>query len=240
MRMKNNPNILIYDIETSLETAAVFSPKTEYINAAMMLTERHMLSAAWSWWPSRRVWSSSIESPGDDAALTTQLWTLFAHADAVVAHYGDGFDVKYVAARCAFHGLPPLKPATQVDTWKIAKRRFLLNYNRLDYISTFLGGPPKMDAPRDWWLRALRGDMAAIKLIERYNRGDIRALRYVFDKLSPWTAPAVNRALGAERGACPSCGAAALIAGGTRTTKTRSYVRYVCTRCGAWTVGGAR
>lgn len=242
------PRVLLFDLETSLQSALIFDPKTEYVSFENLLTERHIISCAWQWHPSRTVYVASLaddparfaRDPHDDSALVARFAEAWNAADACVAHYGDGFDARYLRTRVAAHGYRPLKPIAQIDTWKMAKRgRY--NSNRLDYLSKLFGGPRKAAAPHAWWRSAFLGDIGAVRRIARYNAQDIRVLRHVYDRLAPHAPESFHRGIYADRPACPSCGSAHMTrASGARITRNGAYVRWQCQDCGAWARGSKR
>jgi hypothetical protein len=140
--------ILLYDIETSLQTAAIFQPGgNEWIRPENLLTERHLISACWMWLGEDKVHSVSLlddpkrfkADPHDDKHVVTELHKAMQEAHCTIAHYGDSFDLRYLKTRALYHGLEPLPPTPSIDTKKIAKANFYFNYNNLDYIGKTLG-----------------------------------------------------------------------------------------------------
>jgi len=62
--------------------------------------------------------------PQNDKYLIKELWDVFDQADIIIAHHGDGFDIKKSNARFVFHNLQPPSPYKSIDTLKIARKYF--------------------------------------------------------------------------------------------------------------------
>jgi len=242
--MNKEPNILVWDIETSFNVVATFSLFNDApINHRNVLQEWNIISVSWKWLGEKKVHSISVAddaamfeaNPGNDYAICVKMQELFEKADAVVHHYGDKFDLPKVNARLAFHRLAPLKPVVQIDTKKIASKHFKFNSNRLDYLGIFLGVGQKIDTPPDLWLRCLYGDKKAVEEMVRYNKGDVKLLEAVFNVLYPFAALSINKRLFLDKDdICPKCGGKHLQYRGYRYTLARKYRRFQCTDCGSW------
>lgn len=242
------PKILIYDIETSLQTVAVFQlAGNDWIQPSNIVQERHMISACWQWLGESKVHSVSLlddpkrfkADPHDDYHVAKTLHGVMSEADVIVAHYGDSFDNKYVATRILVHGLDPLPPIQTVDTKKIAKQRFYFNSNSLDYIGKQLNCGGKINTPGGLWLTILKEGNSqkaidAIKTMVIYNKRDVTLLRDVFLKLRPYIPNYISRELFGKEG-CPRCGSKKIQSRGTYYAQTRTYRRWQCMgECKGW------
>ncbi len=91
------------------------------------------------------------------------------------------------------------------------------------------------------WVNTMKGEPRARKVMEKYNKHDVRLLERLYIVLRPWIKSHPNLAVwsGLTNGSvCPNCGARhSLIRRGTYTAKTRQYVRFTCKVCGAWSRG---
>lgn len=236
------PRILLWDIETSLELAAVFDLKyNEFIDPANLVTERYVICAAWKWLGAKQIHTTSVldrpalfkKAPSNDQHVIRTLHNVLSQADVIVAHNGDQFDTKYVETRMLFHGLAPLPPITSIDTCTVAKQRFKFNSNKLDYLGAFLNVGRKKPTTNGLWLRVLKGDRSAIREMVEYNKGDVALLERVFTKLRPYIANHVNRQLFGQTG-CPRCGSPKIQSRGTHRAISRVYQRWQCQACGGW------
>lgn len=108
-----------------------------------------------------------------------------AEADELVAHNGNRFDLKWFHTQCLQHGLDPLPEPKTVDTLTIARRRFYLNSNRLEYLGKVLLGQEK-DKPdfETWKAITLDNDQDALKEMVEYCKRDVRLLEKVYNKMA--------------------------------------------------------
>lgn len=243
--MKNNkPRVLFYDIETSHNIATIFDLFTEHIGHDNILQEKYIICAAFKWQGDKKVGTVSVlddpkrfaKNPNDDYHVVKYLHGVLSSADAIVAHYGDKFDIKVFNARAIYHGLPPLPPILQIDTHKMARKKFKFNCNRLDYLGKYFKLGSKIKTDITLWLRCLRGERKAIQEMVHYNKGDVTLLEKIYDKLAPYVSNGLNMNLfvEAEDAVCPYCGGQHLQHRGFRYTKTRVYKRMQCQDCYSW------
>lgn len=240
----SNPRILFFDIESSLQLAAIFQlAHNDWIQPESLVTERHLISVCWRWQGETKMQSVCLlddpkrfeRDPHDDFYVAKKFHEVLAEADVVVTHNGDSFDLRYLKTRMLVHGLPPLPPITSLDTYKVAKKHFMLNSNKLDYIAKLLKVGAKMDTPKGLWLDVLRGDRKAIKTMTEYNRHDVVVLEKVFAKLAPYMDNHVNRELFGLAG-CPRCGSTKIQSRGVHRAISRTYRRWQCQapKCMGW------
>jgi len=237
----SEPRILLYDIETSHNLAAIFSMYDELTQHENILQERYVISVSWKWLDSPKVHSVSVlddpklfkKDPNNDLHVLKTFCKVLLEADCIVGHNSDSFDLRMLEGRALYHGLSPLPPITSIDTLKVAKKRFRFNCNRLDYIGQFLGLGKKIKTSNELWLRVLRGDRAAIKAMVAYNKQDVLLLEKVFLKLRPYMENHLSRGLFGKTG-CPRCGSHSVQSRGTHKAVTRTYQRFQCQKCGGW------
>lgn len=238
----SKPRVLIYDIETSLQLAAIFQLKNnDWIDPTNLVTERHVISICWKWLGEKKIHSVSLlddpkrfaRDPHDDKHVLEVFHKILMEADVIVAHNGDAFDYKYLKTRMLKHSLPVLPPITSIDTYKVVKSQFMFNSNRLDYVGKFLGVGGKKKTPGGLWLRVLAGDKDAIRTMVDYNKRDVTLLEDVFKKLVPYMPNHINRELFGNRG-CPRCGSAKVQSRGTHKAISRTYQRFQCQTCSGW------
>lgn len=147
------------------------------------------------------------------------------------------FDLPVLTSRMIAHDLPPLPKIISLDTKKIASKHFNFASNKLNFIAKYLGHKGKITNPSDLWLKCWEGDEKALKRMAVYNRGDIDALYFVFEKLMPYVKNnPLNAGLFRDGLCCPNpvCGSPNLRKNGFAYTRVRKYQRYQCKDCGSW------
>lgn len=246
MTSNKEPRIILWDIETAHNLAAVFRLWGEdYIPPGNIVQERYIICASWKVLGEEKTHSVSLldnpklfkKDPHNDLHVLQVLHKVLAEADCLIAHNGDKYDLKFTEARMLIQGLSPLPPIKTMDTLKIAKKRFLFNSNKLDYLGTILGVGAKIKTSSGLWLEVLKGNKAAIKEMVEYNIEDVNLLERVFFKLRPYTSNHINRNLFAGEGeerACPRCGSTHCQSRGVSRTATRTYQRFQCQDCKGW------
>jgi hypothetical protein len=237
-----NPRILYWDIETSLQLAAIFQlANNDWIDPASLVTERYIICASWQWEGDKKIHAVSVlddpkryaSDPHDDTHVVSVLHKVLSEADVLVHHNGDSFDKKYVETRSLVNGFPVLPPITTIDTYKLAKSRFMFNSNKLDYIGKMLKVGRKKPTSPGLWMRVLKGDRKAIKEMVEYNKHDVILLRDVFMKLRPYAPNHLNRELFGNEG-CPRCGSTKVQYRGYHRAITKVYRRLQCQSCSGW------
>lgn len=240
------PRIVLLDIETIPNIVTSWGLKVDgYLGHENILEERYIVCAAWKYLGVPVTHSISVLSRRGkdgmpDYGIVRKLHDVLSHADAVIAHNGDNFDIRWVLTRIAIAGMQPPPPFKQIDTKKIAKRRFNFNSNRLDYLGRVLKLGNKIKTDYGLWLDCLKGDRAAIRKMVHYNKADVRLLEKVYERLRPFvqSSMAAPNAQLWDRDApltCPTCGESdALQARGFRRNLASVWQRYQCQKCGAW------
>ena len=233
---------MLFDLETAHNQIAKFDLRDEYVSHHNILVERYVICGAWKDLGAKRTQAVSVlddkkryaANPHDDRHVIETLHAALSEADAVVGHNSDKFDLRWLQGRMLFHSLPPLPPSKSIDTLKIARRAFLLNSNRLDYLGKYLGLGGKASTPPGLWMDVLRGDKKAIRTMVDYNKRDVDLLEQVFLKIRPYASTALNHQLFADHEGCPHCGSQKFERRGYRYADTQVYARFQCQACRKW------
>lgn len=240
--MADCPRIVLWDIETTHNLAAIFKLFDDYTSHENIIQERYIVCAAWKVFGEKQVHTVSVldsptlykQNPHNDRHVVDVLHRVLSAADVIVAHNGDQYDIKFAEGRMVAHGLAPLPPIPSIDTLKIAKSRLLLNSNKLDYLARYFGFGKKVATRNELWLRVLQGDAKAIRQMVTYNKHDVVLLEKVFKKLRPYAANHINRQLFGQMEGCPRCGSRHVQSRGTHKAISRTYYRFQCVDCGGW------
>lgn len=240
-KLKIKDNILFYDIETSLSVSYHWNQWGENLSNKQKIHESHLLSHAWAWGNGEiegTVLSPEEAKNRDPERLVLEAWALLDNCDVLVAHNGKKYDVRKVNAYFLQYGLPPPSPYKVVDTLRIAKSKFALPFNSLDYLAKFLGVEQKIETSGiDLWIKCSQGDNEALRTLLEYNVGDIKTLRDVYEKLIAWDNQAANMAVYNDDSdaLCPHCGSDDIksLEGKFAHTMNRKYHLYRCGNCSA-------
>ena len=165
------------------------------------------------------------------------LHQLFNESDVIVAQNGDKFDIKLANRLFIKYNLPPPSPYKSVDTLKIAKKYFRFDSNKLDNLAYTLLGERKLPTDMALWLDCMKGDVSALRKMERYCKQDVDLLYKVYHKLRAWhTGHPNSNVYNETTHKCPVC------SGNTQKrgfmyTRVGKYQRHQCTSCGSWSKG---
>lgn len=233
------PNILLFDIETSLIKAWTFQTWQTNIGLKQIIDDWFMLSWSAKWLHSEET-MSDVLTPAEvlsknDKRVVTSLWKLIDEADIVIAHYGDKFDIKKMNSRFICNGLNPPSPYKSIDTKKVASTYFGFTSNKLDGLAIMFGFETKMDTDIDLWIACMEGDPEALKYMEKYNKYDSELLEKVYLVLRPWIKnhPNVTIYDASKPHRCTACNSDNLEPIGYHYTPSNMYPVHRCKSCGA-------
>lgn len=236
------PKILQIDIESGCNIQYGYN-LWDYTKPNMIIKERAILTFAWKWYGEKKVnvvtsaqFQKGKFDPYNDKGITEFIGSLIREADYVVGHYSDKFDMRLIRARTLINGLTPIPPVATIDTYKMAKKYFHLNANRLDYLGKLLGFGGKLHTGWELWQSCLEGDLKALDKMAKYNKRDVELLEKVFIRLLPHCQTALNHALftKSEFAQCPHCGSHHVQKRGTIVNRITKRLRLHCQDCGTW------
>ena len=200
---------LFWDIETSPNLGFFWKPGYKVrIPPANIVQEKAIICICWKWEGHKRVFSLTWDK-GNDKTMVQQFMGVAAEADELVAHNGDGFDIKWFNTQCLQHGVQPLPGPKTIDTLTIARRRFYLNSNSLDYLAQLLLGRGKHSVPYETWKAiVLENDPKSLVTMVDYCKEDVRIVEEVWEKLSPFHTPKTHAGVfeGKPKWSCAHCG----------------------------------
>ena len=231
--------ILIFDLETSPLLAYVWRcwKQNIYPTNGQLMSEYIILCWSAKWLFSPEVMSNKLTKKevlaGDDSRIVKNLWALLDEADAVIAHYGNGFDIPMTNARFLKYRLPNPSPYHSIDTKYHSAKRFKLPSNKLDYLAQFLGIECKMDTDFGLWARVMRGEKEAMDYMSTYCDKDITILEAVYLEMRSWIKPHFNIGLYTGEKCCATCGSDSLKYAGEYRTSVNIYDSYRCNDCGS-------
>ena len=210
------PAVLVFDIEESKAIMRLYDTGKQYVSWKSIEQEKYVTGWAAKWLFDNKMHSMFVTPKEarnrDERRVVKGIHRLLDQADIVIAHNGDGFDLKELAPRFLKYGLSPVNRYTTVDTLKKSRQIFRLPSHSLAYLLKYFGlENQKMkrgdtDAAED-------GDAKALKEDEKYCRQDVAGLEELYLMMRPHmkTHPSLSNSLdmyqplgdGAIR--CPRC-----------------------------------
>ena len=204
------PKRLFYDIETSYNIVKSWRIGFNInLNMEDIIQERAIITIAYKWEGEEDVTVLSWNK-GCDKKIIEDFVKVMAEADELVGHNVDRYDTKFIMARALKHNIPVLPKYQSTDTLKLAKKHFMLNSNKLDYIAQYLGigHKTKHRGLSMWDDIILRNDSKALEEMIEYNVQDVFLTEQVYNKLMEYSLPKVNHASKqtGNKHTCPQCG----------------------------------
>ena len=243
----DSPRVLYWDVEVSLKLGYFYDQWNTNIPHHKIKHHSFLISAAWAWESDpEKVSSVSLlddkprfnRDPRDDYFVVKTIRDVINKADAIVAHNGDGFDVKELNSRLAQHGLKPTNKPIQIDTLKMAKTHFRYSGgNSLANLCKFF----KLDTLKgsindEVWIAAAEGCPDAIAEVQLYNESDVPPLRSIYLIQRPFSPAKLNQNLFSKEDICPACGTVDWKKNGTQPgyslTRITSRQKWACNKCG--------
>ena len=219
LKAKTTPRRLFIDLETSPNV--VYSWRVGYkisLTPDNIVDERAIICIGYKWQGEpvqHLMWRN-----GDDKAMLKAFIPILESADEVVAHFGDRFDIPWLRARAAYHGIPVSPYIKTIDTKAQAARLFYFNSNKLDYLGQFLGLGKKIETDYKLWKDVMAGNEDALAKMVRYCRQDVRLLEKVYLRLESYNKPKTHQGVtrGGIKSDCPRCGLSDTIRIGMKVT----------------------
>jgi hypothetical protein len=234
---------LFWDIETSPNICLNWRIGYKVsVTPESILKERKIICIGYKW-EGGKAEILTWDKNQDDKSLLKKFTYIANQADELVAHNGDNFDLPFFATRCALHGIvfPTYKTA---DTLQWARRKFMFNSNKLDYLAQFFGVGKKLHTNFDLWKDiCLKQCPKALAKMSRYCKPDVVVLEKVWKKIV-LLSPVKSHAGVLNNGGkwtCPHCASEAVKINMTRVTAagTKQY-QMKCKCCGKiYTISGS-
>ncbi len=205
---KNKPRRLFFDIETSPNV--VYSWRVGFkisLSPDNIIEERAVVCIGYKWEGESKIHSLRWDGRGNDKRMLEEFIPTLESAHEVVAHYGDKFDLPWLRARAAYHGIPMSAYIKSVDTKAQSSRGFYFNSNRLDYLAQFFGFGKKMKTDYELWIRVMDEEKDALAYMVKYCKQDVRILEKVYQYLETYNKPKTHVGVmnGKGKWTCPTC-----------------------------------
>lgn len=226
--------ILLLDIETAPHRVYAWGLFDQRIATNQIVEPGYTLCWSAKWLDSRELLFDSVHQSKPEAMLR-RIHKLLDEADAVIHYNGRKFDIPTLNGEFALAGMAPPSPFKQIDLLAVCRRQFRFASNKLDYVAQRFGlGQKTQHKGMPLWHACMQGDESAWRVMEKYNRQDVRLLEKLYRQILPWIKTHPN--IGAYSGevCCPNCGGDSFQRRGYAVSQTRRYARLQCRGCGSW------
>src|SRR3990167_440058 len=234
---------VLYDIETFPNVLTNWDLYFKgYLSPDNIVQERSLICASWKTLGESEIHSVCVPQKDvfNDEMVVKTLYKALSDADEIIGHNADDYDLPVLRSRGVLYGLKPLPPIIQTDTYRIAKKFFRFNSNKLDYLAKYLGVGEKIKTDYSLWQRCMRGDADALEEMVTYNMNDVVLLEQIYTLLSVYAPAKLNKNLITEENNCPRCGSNRLEKRGFNYTQAGKRQRYQCKECGHWSHSGIK
>ena len=232
-RVKSNLKMLYLDIETTPHSGTFWNLFPKYIPINQLQAPTELLCWAARWEGSRDI----IFRKWNDSDMVKTMWDLLEQADCVVHYNGKSFDMKHLNREFVRAGLTPPSHYFQVDLLSEVRKNFKLASNKLDFVCEYFGlGAKVKHAGIELWYGCMNDNSADWKIMERYNKQDVKLLPKLYKHMLPWIKSHPNLGLLVDSPTslvCPTCASQGKHQelDAPFRTKTQEYQQYRCQSC---------
>lgn len=226
--------ILLLDIETAPNKVYAWGLFKQNISINQIVEPGYTMCWAAKWLGKREIIYDGLNI-ATEQEMVEHMWHLLDEADAVVHYNGTKFDMPTLNREFVKLGYEPPSPYHQIDLLRTVRSQFRMTSNKLDYVAQYLGlGQKTAHTGMQLWTDCMNGDEKAWKLMEKYNKQDVKLLEELYKELLPWIKNHPNHGLymDTKRPVCTNCGSHHVVKKGVEHTLTQSYQRYKCKDCG--------
>lgn len=241
--IKDSPQILVFDIETSHLEGSMFDiweQNIPYNNLSVKEWSIIAFSAKWLdddkmiYFDNRKK-----RNKRDDKQIVKKLSKLLDKADVVITKNGQKFDVKMFNARCAKHDIDIPSPYRHLDVERIVRRKFKLVSYSLDYLCYYFNTKVKKLKHKNFpgmalWLECISGNIKAWHEMEEYNKADVLSTEEVYHKVKKWDTSIDFSVYSNDYIPVCICGNTHVQKRGYNYSNTGKFQRFICTKCGSW------
>lgn len=226
--------ILFVDIETAPNKGYFWGLFDQNISHDQVEESSYILCWSAKWYGKPKLYGASAEHKSAVEVLKP-IHKLLDQADIVIHFNGTKFDIPILNREFVKHLFLPPSPYRQIDLFRVVKRAFRFESNKLAYITRALGLKGKLGHEGfQLWVDCMNGVVRAWRTMTAYNRNDVVILEPLYDRLRPWITKHPTMLAEKEGLSCPKCGASEIHSRGTMISAVRVYNRYQCQRCGGW------
>lgn len=210
-KTKKQANIkrLFFDVETSYYLVPTFQFWKVNINPDHIIREKKIICICYKWQYEDVVHRLVWDGKQDDTKVIKDFIQVIKHADEIVAHNGDKFDMKELRTRAILTENLMFPVYRTLDTLKKTRQYFRFASNKLDYLGKVLNLGRKLDHEgMQLWIDVCehKNKESLQKMVE-YCEQDVILLEDVYHAISPYIYHNTNFAVlkGGKKWHCPEC-----------------------------------
>ena len=194
---RTEPKIMLYDLETMPDLDAameVFTQLSQYPGLTLKAEINSIICFGYREYGKgikakcKSVW----DMPGwkgdinDDKEICEFIVSILDTADCVVTFNGKRFDEKFIATRCAIHGLEFPMKIKHVDLYQVVKANFSFFRNNLKTSAKILTNEFKM-SHEGWglWVKVRKLIRSSMREMVAYCKQDVDVMEPMFKRLRP-------------------------------------------------------
>jgi hypothetical protein len=186
---KDLPKVLVVDIETKPMTAKVWGLHDQNIALNQIVDEGGIFSWSAKWLGTSEIMYKDVKgNMKREKQLLKPLWKLMDEADIIIGQNSNKFDIKKLNAKFLEYKLGSPSQYRKIDTLVIAKKHFGFVSNKLEWMSKKFSKIKKLSHSKFpgqiLWDECEKGNPAAWKEMQLYNKTDVAATEEVFLALS--------------------------------------------------------
>lgn len=208
-KKKSEIKRLFFDVETSYYLVPTFQFWKVNINPDHIIREKKIICICYKWQYEDTVHRLVWDGKQDDTKLIKDFIQVIKHADEIVAHNGDKFDMKELRTRAILTENLMFPVYRTLDTLKKTRQYFRFASNKLDYLGKVLNLGRKLDHEgMQLWIDVCehKNKESLQKMVE-YCEQDVILLEDVYHAISPYIYHNTNFAVlkGGKKWHCPEC-----------------------------------
>lgn len=125
----------------------------------------------------------------NDSQIVMDVASELSKYDILAAHFGTGFDLKFLRTRLLKWKLPPFPKVKILDPWKITKNNLSMSSYSLKRLCDLCGFNEKTEVTGEHWMKAaLDGDQEAMDYIVEHCLADVEMLEKLVDLVKPYSS----------------------------------------------------
>lgn len=206
---------LFFDIETGYYILKIRAWQlknfNKYFNYDDIVREKEIVCISYKWQYEDKV--HTLDWRNGEKQMLKDFIKVLGEADEVIGHNGDKFDLRFLRARCLYHGVLMFPTYRTLDTLKKSRSSFLFASNALNYLLKYTEVGEKVEHEgMPMWKKVIEGDKEeseeALKKMIEYCEGDVIGLADYYAVISPFITHNNNFAVltGGNKWDCPECG----------------------------------